>query len=149
MVLNKLKSPKGKLETLLKTSGLRITPQRQAILEELNRTNEHRDVEEIYSSLKKRKIMVSRATLYRTLELLVTQKLIRRLDLGEGKLRFESREGEHHDHIICIECDKIIEFVDERIEKLQEKIVKFHGFTLDRHVHQLFGHCSDNNCPNK
>ena len=63
--------------------------------------------------------MVSRATLYRNLELLVTQKLIRRLDLGEGKFRFESRKGEHHDHIICIECDEIIEFVDEKIEKLK------------------------------
>jgi len=140
---------KKKLNKILKDSGLRYTPQRQAVLDDLNRTKGHRDVEEIYFSLKNRGLNVSRATVYRTLELLVNHRLIRRLDLGEGKYRFESQDKKHHDHIICLDCHKIVEFMNDRIEELQEEIAEEHGFTLTRHVHQLFGQCQKNNCPNK
>ncbi len=149
IILNKMVSHKNKLTHILQKSGLRYTPQRQAVLDELNRTEDHRDVEEIYFSLKGRGLNVSRATVYRTLEILVNHELVRRLDLGEGKYRFESRGQKHHDHIICLDCNKIMEFVNERIEELQDEIAKEYGFTLTKHVHQLFGRCLDENCPNK
>ncbi|MBH50296.1 MAG: transcriptional repressor [Candidatus Marinimicrobia bacterium] len=144
-----MSSNKNNLTKILKISGLRNTPQRQAILDELNRTRDHRDVEEIYFSLKKKGIKVSRATVYRTLELFVNHYLIRRLDLGEGKYRYESRESDHHDHIVCLDCNKITEFMNNRIEELQEEVAQENGFFLKRHVHQLFGHCLNETCPNK
>ena len=149
LILNKMVSNKGKLTNILKKSGLRYTRQRQAVLDELNRTQDHRDVEDIYFSIRNRGLNVSRATVYRTLELLVKHNLVRRLDLGEGKYRFESQGRKHHDHIICLDCNKIMEFMNERIEGLQEEVAEEYGFTLTKHVHQLFGHCMDESCPNK
>ena len=115
LILNKMVSNKGKLTNILKKSGLRYTRQRQAVLDELNRTQDHRDVEDIYFSIRNRGLNVSRATVYRTLELLVKHNLVRRLDLGEGKYRFENQGRKHHDHIICLDCNKIMEFMNERI----------------------------------
>ena len=149
LILNKMVSNKGKLTNILKKSGLRYTRQRQAVLDELNRTRDHRDVEDIYFSIRNRGLNVSRATVYRTLELLVKHNLVRRLDLGEGKYRFENQGREHHDHIICLDCNKIMEFMNDRIEELQEEVAEEYGFTLAKHVHQLFGHCLDESCPNK
>ena len=142
-------SHKNKLTDILQKSGLRYTRQRQAVLDELNRGQDHRDVEEIYFSMKERGLNISRATVYRTLELLVKYNLVRRLYLGEGKYRFENRKGKHHDHIICLDCNKIMEFMNDQIELLQEEVAEEYGFTLTKHVHQLFGHCMDESCPNK
>jgi len=142
-------SHKHKLSDILKKSGLRYTLQRQAVLDELNRVQGHRDVEDIYFSMKGKGLRVSRATVYRTLELLVKHNLVRRLDLGEGKYRFENRESKHHDHIICLDCNKIMEFMNDRIEKLQEEVAEDHGFTLIKHIFQLYGSCVDESCPNK
>jgi Fur family ferric uptake transcriptional regulator len=86
---------------------------------------------------------VSRATVYRTIDVLVKHKMLNKLDIGDGRRRYENRVNySHHDHLICINCGIIEEFVDNRIEKLQEKVAKKHGFTLTRHNHQLFGLCS-------
>ena len=149
LILNKMVSNKGKLTNILKKSGLRYTRQRQAVLDELNRTQDHRDEEDIYFSIRNRGLNVSRATVYRTLELLVKHNLVRRLDLGEGKYRFENQGREHHDHIICLDCNKIMEFMNERIEVLQEEVAEEYGFTLTKHVFQLYGNCLDESCPNK
>ena len=149
IVLNKMGSHKNKLSDILKKSGLRYTRQRQAVLDELNRIQDHRDVEDIYFSMKRKGLKVSRATVYRTLELLVKHNLVRRLNLGEGKYRFENRESKHHDHIICLDCNKIMEFMNDRIEKLQEEVAEDHGFTLIKHIFQLYGSCVDESCPNK
>ena len=142
-------SHKNKLTDILQKSGLRYTRQRQAVLDELNRGQDHRDVEEIYFSMKERGLNISRATVYRTLELLVKYNLVRRLYLGEGKYRFENREGKHHDHIICLDCNKIMEFMNDQIELLQEEVAEEYGFTLIKHIFQLYGSCVDESCPNK
>ena len=142
-------SHKNKLTDILQKLGLRYTRQRQAVLDELNRGQDHSDVEEIYFSMKERGLNISRATVYRTLELLVKYNLVRRLYLGEGKYRFENRKGKHHDHIICLDCNKIMEFMNDRIEMLQEEIAEEYGFILTKHVFQLYGNCLDESCPNK
>ena len=100
--------------------------------------------------MRKRQIKVSRATVYRTIDVLVKNNLVRRLNLGDGRSRFENKIGiEHHDHIVCLDCRKIVEFMDETIEKMQIQIAKEQGFEIVRHVHQLFGRCLDEKCPNK
>lgn len=135
----------------LKGENLRLTTQRRAILENVLGSDEHRDIDDIYLSLKSGGSPVSRATIYRTLDILEQDGFVHKMDIGDGRFRYGNmRTGGpagsppvHHDHIICEGCGKIIEFVDLRIERLQEQIATSHGFELLRHTHQLHGLCSD------
>ena len=128
------------LKNILKSEGLRYTKQRQKVWDEIRISAEHRDAEEIYLAINKKKdLKVSRATVYRTIDVLVKNNLVRKMELGDGRALYEHKIDErHHDHIICVETGKIIEFYDEDLESLQENIVKKHGYELVRHVHQLF-----------
>ncbi len=138
-------SSPNQLKKALKKEGLRYTQQRQSIWNEMCATDEHRDAEEIYLSLRNEGMSVSRATVYRTIDVLVKNNLVRKLELGDGRARYEHKmDLEHHDHLICVQCGKIEEFMDETIEEIQEKIVNDLGFRLIRHIHQLFVIC--NNC---
>ena len=130
--------------TLLRKEGHKITPQRIAVLKEVIKDKGHRECEDIFLAIKRSKTYVSRATVYRTLDILVQNQFIRKLNLGDGRARYENKINSlHHDHLICVICNKIIEFVDQDIEMLQEKIAKKYQFSLKRHVHQLFGICKE------
>jgi|TARA_B110000495_G_C22781928_1_gene457334 Fur family ferric uptake transcriptional regulator len=132
------------LKTALKKEGLRYTQQRQLIWDELCSSEEHRDAEEIYLSLRKDGVNASRATVYRTIDVLIKNKLVRKLDLGDGKARYENKmDSTHHDHLICVQCGKIEEFMDDKIEGIQDDIVKSFGFIMIRHIHQLFVLCDE------
>ena len=128
------------LKNVLKSERLRYTNQRQIVWDEIRSSSEHRDAEEIYLQIKKKnKIKVSRATVYRTIDVLVKNNLVRKMELGDGRALYEHKfDEDHHDHIICVETGKITEFYNEELEKLQETIVKELGYKLVRHVHQLF-----------
>jgi len=124
---------------ILKSEGLRYTDQRQAIWDEIRNSNEHRDAEDIYLKLKERNVKVSRATVYRTIDVLVKNRLVRKMDVGEGRSLYEPRiDDEHHDHMICLDTGDIIEFYNKELEDLQDTIAKKHGYKVIRHVHQLF-----------
>jgi len=132
------------LKKVLKKENLRYTQQRQAIWDELCSSEEHRDAEEIYLSLRKNGVTASRATVYRTIDVLVKNKLVRKLDLGDGKALYENKiDATHHDHLICVQCGKIEEFIDDNIEKIQDDIVKSFGYKMIRHIHQLFVLCDE------
>ena len=128
------------LKNILKTEGLRYTKQRQQVWDEIRISSDHRNAEEIYIAINKNKALkVSRATVYRTIDVLVKNNLVRKMELGDGRALYEHKiDDGHHDHIICVETGKIIEFYNEDLEILQENIVKKHGYELVRHVHQLF-----------
>ena len=127
------------LKEVLQKEGLRFTRQRLTVWMEIRISREHRDADDIYISIRSKGAKVSRATVYRTIAVLVKNKLVSKLDVGDGKNRFESKiEEEHHDHMICLETGNIIEFYNSRLEKLQEKIALDNGYELVRHVHQLF-----------
>ena len=127
------------LKEVLQKEGLRFTRQRLTVWMEIRISREHRDADDIYISIRSKGVKVSRATVYRTIDVLVKNKLVRKLDVGDGKNRFESKiDEEHHDHMICLETGNIIEFYNSRLEKLQEKIALDNGYELVRHVHQLF-----------
>ena len=129
---------------VLRRDGLKITPQRIAVLEEIMKDKGHRESEEFYMAIKTRKTHVSRATVYRTLDILVQHGFARKLNLGDGRARYETKiDSPHHDHMICNNCGKIIEFVNYEIEKIQEEIAKHHQFKLQQHIHQLFGICKE------
>ena len=132
------------LVDILKSEGMRYTAQRQAVWDDIRdqKHTEHRDAEEIYNHIRGKGIKVSRATVYRTIDVLVKNRLIRKMDLGDGRSLFEPSTNDiyddRHDHMICTESGKIIEFYDQELDFLQEKIARKHGYTVVRRVHQLF-----------
>ena len=132
------------LKETLHKEGLRYTLQRQEIWNELRSSDKHRDAEEIYFVLRKNGLNVSRATVYRTIDVLVKNNLINKLDIGDGRARFEYNDKYiHHDHLVCTKCGKIVEFYNDEIEELQNDIAKQCNFKLLDHSHQLFGVCED------
>ena len=127
------------LKSVLIKEKLRLTDQRIAIWNQIRNSKKHMDVEEIFSLLRTKKKIVSRATIYRTLDVLVRNRLIRKMDVGDGYSLYEPRlDNDHHDHMICEDTGDIIEFFSEELELLQEKIAREHGYTVIRHTHQLF-----------
>ena len=128
----------------LRNEGMRYTKQRKIVWDEICRSSEHRDAEEIYLKINKNRRNVSRATVYRTIDVLVKNNLVRQLELGDGRKRLENKlDSKHHDHIVCLSCGNIQEFVDDLIEDRQEKIAKQLDFKIVRHIHQLFGLCKN------
>ena len=129
-------------KSVLRKEGMKVTPQRIAVLEEMVMDIGHRESEEIYMAIKRRNVHVSRATVYRTLDLLVQNNFVRKLNLGDGRARYENKiDSHHHDHMVCNSCGKIIEFVNDEIEKLQDIVAEKYNFILKSHTHQLFGIC--------
>ena len=130
---------KKKFIEALKQENLKFTNQRLSIFEDVLYGKKHRECEQILDSLTKKDINVSRATVYRTLDILVKYELIRKMDIGDGRIRYEGKiDDPHHDHMICVESGKIIEFVSDEIEMIQDKIAKDHGYEIIKHIHQLF-----------
>ncbi|OUW63034.1 MAG: hypothetical protein CBD58_00745 [bacterium TMED198] len=128
-----------KFKRILKSENLKVTPQRLSILKEAVMPKGHRDIEQIMHDLIDSGIKVSRATLYRTLDILHTNGFIRKMNIGDGADRYETKiDSPHHDHMICIETGKIIEFTSDKIESIQEKIAKDNGYKIVKHIHQLF-----------
>ena len=132
----------NRFKEALTKEGLKYTPQRTAVLEEIIKDKGHRESEEIYLALKKSGQHVSRATVYRTMDILVNNGFARKMNLGDGRARYESKvNSPHHDHLVCMDCGLIVEFMDQQIEDLQDKIAIQYNFQLKRHIHQLFGLC--------
>ena len=127
------------LSGIFRNEGLRLTRQRQAVWDEVKSSKDHLDAEDIYEKIKNKGVHISRATVYRTIDVLVKNNLLSKMNMGDGRNRYELKdEDHHHDHMICIETGKIIEFFDNDLEMLQEKIAKKHGYKVIRHIHQLF-----------
>ena len=137
--MNKNEAYKKDFEAALQKEKLKLTSQRLAIFDDIIYGEKHRECEEICSSLKEKNHNVSRATVYRTLDILIKYDFIRKMDIGDGRIRYESKIGHpHHDHMICVETGDIIEFVSDDIENIQEEIAKKHGYKIIKHIHQLF-----------
>lgn len=133
---------------LLKKDGLRLTRQRDALLEAVFATHRHFSAEDLHRDLEQSGHSVSIATIYRSLNLLVEGGLIQGLDVGNGRVLYEHTLGhQHHDHMVCVDCGKITEFVSPEIEALQEEAAKAHKFNVVAHSLKLFGYCS--NCNKK
>ena len=128
-----------KFKNALRKENLKLTKQRLAILDNIVNNSGHRECDEIYDQLKGDGENVSRATVYRTVAILEKYSILRKLELGDGRARYEYKFGKgHHDHMICVETGDIIEFMSEEIETIQDKIAKEHGYEIIKHIHQLF-----------
>tara|TARA_B100000965_G_scaffold50852_1_gene37758 strand:- start:1817 stop:2281 length:465 start_codon:yes stop_codon:yes gene_type:complete len=137
------------VEAVLKSEGLRATQQRLNIWDELSSTDTHRDIETILKDLKKHKINVSRATLYRTIDVFVKHSLLKKITLDSGKFLYEHNKKAitpQHDHIVCEDCGEIFEFYDNNISSIENKIADDLNLNLTKRVHQLSGTCKDNQC---
>lgn len=134
-----------RFEEYLKRQNLKMTPQRKRIFDKAFETHEHFSVERMFEWLKDEEgSPVSRATVYRTLEVLKSGGFIEAVETGQGETLYEHILGhEHHDHMVCRVCGRIEEFRDEEIEKLQRKNAEKIGFLMTGHMLRLSGVCRE------
>lgn len=126
----------------LKSKKLKWTPERKVLLETVFSIHKHFDVDELYEILRKGNKNISRATIYRSIPLLIESGLVQETFREENRIFYEHTYGhEHHDHMLCIKCKKIIEFTDEKLEKLQNEICKKHEFQIADHRLSIKGYC--------
>ena len=119
--------------------GLRMTEQRRTIAAVLETADDHPDVEELYARASAQDPNISLATVYRTVKLFEEAGILEKLDFRDGRARYEDAERDHHDHLIDLNSGEVIEFVDEEIEALQEKIARKLGYELKGHRMELYG----------
>ena len=131
------------LKKIVKQKGLKYTEQREIVLNILINATDHLSAEEVYNEIKNqyKESNIGIATVYRALSFLEEVDLITSITFGTDGKKYESNAKSHHDHLICTSCGKIIEFLDDEIEKRQDRIAKKNKFKITSHSMQLYGTC--------
>lgn len=135
----------------LKTMGLKVTLPRLRVLQLFERQPErrHLSAEEIYRLLTADGLDIGLATVYRVLTQFEQAGLLIRHHFESGKAVFELNEGEHHDHLVCLNCNRVEEFFHPEIERLQEQIASERGFMIREHSLHLYAECTKSQCPHR
>ncbi|MHB1216162.1 MAG: ferric iron uptake transcriptional regulator [Thiobacillus sp.] len=134
----------------LKSIGLKATLPRLKILELFEQSNKrHMTAEDVYRLLSDEGQDIGLATVYRVLTQFEQAGLLMRHHFDSDKAVFELNQGEHHDHLVCLQCGKVEEFFDSEIEKRQTRIARERGFTIHDHSLQIYADCIKENCPNR
>jgi Fur family ferric uptake transcriptional regulator len=133
---------RARFQTYLQQQGLKLTNERVALVREIFATHYHFEADELLFKMKQKNVKISRATVYRTLELLVKSGLVRRVHLGEDHYHYEHVSGDsHHDHLVCTTCGGVIEFLDDELEKRALEICGKRKFKPTFHNLQILGVC--------
>jgi Fur family ferric uptake transcriptional regulator len=135
---------KGRWEDYARSTGLKSTRQRDLIVDEFLRSDGHLSIEELLARVRRKSPRVGYVTVYRTLKLLADAQLAVARRFGDGQSRFERADGAarpHHDHLICTECGRIIEFENPEIERLQDEVAREYGFAVASHKLEIYGRC--------
>ncbi len=135
--------PKALFRAHLRSRGLRMTPQREQIMDIFLHEAGHLTTEELYLRIQSLDPSLGQATVYRTVKLLCEAGVAREVRFGDGVARYEKSSEAHHDHLICERCGKNLEVLDPEIERLQEALARAHGFVPTFHRLYLYGICSE------
>ncbi len=128
----------------LREHGLPVTAQREQVAEAVLASRGHLSVEEIEQQLRERGLHIGKATVYRTLDILSKSGMITERDFGEGFRRYERVPGHpHHEHLICTRCGKVIEFTNDRLERLKALVAEEYGFQHHHHRLDIYGLCRE------
>ena len=141
-----MKNPKAAeiFTDFLKAGKNRITPERFEVMDAALDYEGHFGADDLYIVMKNLKSRVSRATVYKTLELLVQCELLSKRNFGENITRYESNfKRQSHDHLICMDCGRIVEFVNQKVKKLPEEISNELGFEASSYSFNIFAHCKN------
>ncbi len=133
-----------KIESFLKQKQIKLTDERKLIIDEMLASQRHFEPEELWEHLRQKGKRVSRATVYRTLELLIEGGLVKKVCLGEHCFRYEHILGrKNHSHMVCLKCGTLIEFFDEAIDQRQKLLSQEQGFEVLSRCFQIFGYCKN------
>lgn len=134
----------------LKSTGLKATLPRLKILEIFQKgTQRHMTAEDVYRVLLEERSDVGLATVYRVLAQFEQADILSRSNFESGKAVYELNEGQHHDHLVCLDCGRVEEFYDAQIEKLQHRVAAEKGFAIADHALSLYAHCTRDNCEHR
>ena len=129
----------SKIEKICEEKNIKLTKNRRIIAQVVSESDDHPSVEEIWSRVSKISPNIGIATIYRTLKIFEENNIIAKHDFGEGKIRYEEiNEDDHHDHLVDVKNGQIIEFYNEEIEQLKEKIARDYGYKLVDHRLELY-----------
>lgn len=143
-----MKSAKTIFREYLRSNGMLYSEQREQILDIFLKTEKHPTINDLYDLVKKKHPQIGLATVYRTMRVICDVGLARETDFGGSIRHFEHKyKHQHHDHLVCTKCGRIIEVMSPEIEKLQETLVRKHKFKAIRHRMEIFGLCQ--NCKSK
>ena len=134
----------------LKSTGLKATLPRLKILEVFhNAKQRHMTAEDVFRVLLEERSDIGLATVYRVLMQFEQAGLLSRSNFESGKAIYELNEGQHHDHLVCLDCGRVEEFFDSEIERRQQLVAQSRGFSLQEHALSLYAHCTKSPCPHR
>lgn len=134
----------------IKSTGLKVTTPRLKVLSIFEQSNvRHLSAEDVYRQLLSDDMDIGLATVYRVLTQFEQAGILLRSNFESGKSVFELNQGSHHDHLVCLDCGRVEEFVDDQIEERQHRIARDRGFELAEHSLALYGHCRRSACPHR
>ncbi|NLT95211.1 MAG: transcriptional repressor [Clostridia bacterium] len=134
------------IKTRLKAKDYKITPQRKVIIKTFaDNMEKHLSAEDVYQIVKDTNPEIGLATVYRTLDILAELQILKKIDFGDGRYRYEfcNEDDHHHHHLICLKCERVFEFEDDLLESLEAIINKKSGFKIVDHQLKFYGYCSE------